>query len=409
MTDRTQSENDMNLSERALMLFEKLREVDTLDAMISLTCSVLDASLYICDHQGQILAHGACSDVRCEFWTGIIASGQVEKKILNSMKSPRPYNNTMKEEQCGNHHCTRLIFPLEIGHALHRYILCIFFWDHTMTYEDQCLASILAGAFASLMQKETLSDKTLEERRVRLLKELLGYKAGLRPYFVSSVRQLELHSLVPPYRLACVRLRQGEKSDAQRLLQALSKHMDRAWCFEHNGWLVAVFREELLPARLAGELLTAYLEETSLVGCVSLAFFDWLKLRGIFEDCCAALGIASRKEPRVRLHWAEHYPCMTFLNRCQQYFSLQDCYPECLTRLMEYDRETGRSYLTTLTAYLENNMNANAAAKQIFMHRNTMTMQLEKIEQIMGVSLANKEMCLYLQICIRMHELLSLS
>ena len=63
----------------------------------------------------------------------------------------------------------------------------------------------------------------------------------------------------------------------------------------------------------------------------------------------------------------------------------------------------------TLTAYLENNMNANAAAKQIFMHRNTMTMQLEKIEQIMGISLSDKELCLYLRLCLRMTELIELS
>ena len=53
-------------------------------------------------------------------------------------------------------------------------------------------------------------------------------------------------------------------------------------------------------------------------------------------------------------------------------------------------------------------MNANAAAKSIFMHRNTLMQQLEKIEQIMGVSLEDKEMCLYLQLCLKIHELLQL-
>ena len=77
-------------------------------------------------------------------------------------------------------------------------------------------------------------------------------------------------------------------------------------------------------------------------------------------------------------------------------------------RLAAYDKESGKGYLSTLTAYLENNMSVSAAAKAIFMHRNTMAQQLEKIEEILGVPLREKEMCWYLQLCLKIHELLDL-
>ena len=53
-------------------------------------------------------------------------------------------------------------------------------------------------------------------------------------------------------------------------------------------------------------------------------------------------------------------------------------------------------------------MSVCAAAKAIFMHRNTMAQQLEKIEEILGVPLREKEMCWYLQLCLKIHELLDL-
>ena len=406
MPDQRSNGQNGSLSNRAMILFNMLNEMDSLDALITLTCTALDVSLYICDQQGNLIAHGTNDDVKCQYWENIITSGHVEKKLLKAIQSPRPYNTSMKEEQCGEHNCSRLIFPLDEDNAPGRYMLCLFFWDRSLTYEDQCIAAVLAGAFSNCLQKHSQYGHTLESRRIQLMRELLGYKAGLKPYFISSIRQLELQSIAPPYRLVCVRLTSAHQTKAAEMARRFSARL-KTWCFDYNGWLVAIFTQR--SVKQIAEALEDILDENALCGCVSMAFFDLLKMRGIFEDCCSAYSIAHARESDKRLYMAEHYQCMTFLARCQQFFSLDDHYPECLTRLIRYDRENGRSYLTTLTAYLENNMNANAAAKQIFMHRNTMTMQLEKIEQIMGISLSDKELCLYLRLCLRMNELIELS
>jgi len=408
VAEQTLKNNDMNLTDRAHLLFDKLREVDQLDALINLTCSILDASLYICNHQGQILAHSTCSGVRCEFWSNIIASGQVEKKILKALHSPRPYNSSLKEEQCGDHTCTRLIFPLKNTEAFHMYSLCIFFWDHAMTYEDQCLASILAGAFSALLQRQTLGNESLQSRQSRILRELLDYKAGLKNYYLRSISQVGLQNYISPFRILCLSANDLQKQNADLLALELAHRLPDAWCFAHSGYLLAVFNEEFLPLKSLSDALLPYLAQQRMTACISMPFYDLLRLRSMFEDCQSILPIAMKKAPEVYIHMAEQHQCTAFLSRCQQYFALQDYYPEGLTRLMEYDRENNRSYLTTLTAYLENNMNANAAAKSIFMHRNTMMQQLEKIEQIMGVSLSDKEICLYLQLCLKIHELLNL-
>ena len=108
------------------------------------------------------------------------------------------------------------------------------------------------------------------------------------------------------------------------------------------------------------------------------------------------------------MHRAERYIDLAFLSKCREYFPLEQYYLEGFSRLHDFDEENEKGYLNTLTAYLNNNMSVSAAAKEIFMHRNTMTQQLDKIEEILGVPLKDKEMCWYLQLCLRIHELLEL-
>lgn len=396
------------LSERSQMLFEKLADIDQLDSLINLACSVLNASLYLSDAQGRILASSPSEGVRCKFWTQIIESGWVEKKILNLLQVPRAFYNTMKEEQCGDLICARLVFPLQLGGNVRPGATCFFFWNHDMSYEDQCIASILAGAFSSLMQRQSHMATSPQEKQTRVLHELLDFKAGLKSYYLRSIIQTGLQEFTAPFRVVTIPLSSLQQQKSNLLALELSHRLPDAWCFAHGSSLLVIFNEELMTVSSLREALIPYLSQQHMTASLSMPFYDLLRLRFMFEDCQSILPIAMQKEPETRIHMAEHYQCTAFLARCQQYFPLQDYYPEGLTRLMEYDQENNRNYLATLTAYLENNMNANAAAKSIFMHRNTMMQQIEKIEQIMGVSLEDKEICLYLQICLRIHELLNL-
>ena len=83
----------------------------------------------------------------------------------------------------------------------------------------------------------------------------------------------------------------------------------------------------------------------------------------------------------------------------------EEYYPDFFRRLIEHDKKTGKTYLETLSAYLDSGRNTNAAAKKIYMHRNTMVQQLERIEQILGISLEDSETVFFLQLCIRLYKL----
>lgn len=401
----------VSLYDQAYVLLQKIPEITQLDDLVLLCCSTLNASLFINDAQGNVIVHSSLEDAPCPSWAERLKHGRIQNNVNNiyaDNRNLRPMSNTLKHDKCSIEGCTRLYFPLHAENGHRPSILNLFIWHTEVSQREQALAAIFAGAFSSLLMRQALPSITLHEKQVRILCELLDYKAGLKNYYLRTITQSGLKSYTRPFRLLCIPLSEPELQKEHLMILEVAHRLPQAWCFTYDANLVAVFNEEEIPVQSVCTALSAHLSQQQMTACLSMPFYDLLRLRYMFEDCRSILPIAAQKEADTRIVLAEHYPCFAFLSRCQQYFPLQDYYPEGLTRLMEYDRKTGRTYLTTLTAYLDNNMNANAAAKSIFMHRNTMMQQLEKIEQIMGVSLTDKEMCLYLQLCLRIHELLSL-
>lgn len=69
--------------------------------------------------------------------------------------------------------------------------------------------------------------------------------------------------------------------------------------------------------------------------------------------------------------------------------------------LNQYDKENNTELVQTLCTYVESRYNASQAAKQLFLHRNTLMRRLEKIEEILCISMDdfNAVMSVYLSIC----------
>lgn len=73
-----------------------------------------------------------------------------------------------------------------------------------------------------------------------------------------------------------------------------------------------------------------------------------------------------------------------------------------IEKLKEYDEENSTDLLNSLYVYLINDSNVNLAAKQIFVHSNTMNYRLKRITEICGINLndANLKTTLYLDLLI---------
>lgn len=103
-----------------------------------------------------------------------------------------------------------------------------------------------------------------------------------------------------------------------------------------------------------------------------------------------------------------------FYNRLITYFlladlapvSLEKIYEDSVKQLVDYDVKNGTELLNTLTAYYENNFNAVATSRQLYLHRNTLLNRLERIRNLLSVDIDDHREFnrLYLGLCA--HSLL---
>jgi DNA-binding PucR family transcriptional regulator len=72
--------------------------------------------------------------------------------------------------------------------------------------------------------------------------------------------------------------------------------------------------------------------------------------------------------------------------------------------LIAYDRAHDANLLRTLAVYLQHNASMQHAARELFLHPNTVSYRLQRIEKIGGLDLANNETRLSVQIALKIIE-----
>jgi purine catabolism regulator len=84
---------------------------------------------------------------------------------------------------------------------------------------------------------------------------------------------------------------------------------------------------------------------------------------------------------------------------------LRSFYEETLGRLVEYDAKHSGELVRTLEVFFASDGNLQRAADTLYLHRNTLSYRLERIEEISGLSLRDPEDRLCLQLALKMKDL----
>ena len=393
-----------NLSEMSGLLLSRLPQITSLKELIGLSCSILQASLYIVDGQGRILEHSDEKAIHCESWLKAIRDGRLSDEHRKTVLTPEVNCNVVRDKACMGEACARLSVPIRMGENMLAGAVVFFLWNNDPSYEKQCLAMILAGAVSNLLQKEKTATSAHRDD-VRLLEELLDYKPGLKLYFLNALKSSELIDKTGAFHLCILLPQPNGEGNPETLAEEMRTLSDSLWAFAHHGKILILFNTEDYTPDDFQTLLERQADTARVQACCSAGFDDLLKLRYIYEDTRSALELARAEEPDTCYHRSERYLARVFLKRCRGLLPAEEYYPDFFRRLIEHDERTGKSYVRTLAAYLDNGRNTNAASKQLYMHRNSMVQQLDRIEQILGIPLDDSETSFFLQLCIRLYEL----
>ncbi|WP_055668893.1 PucR family transcriptional regulator [Desnuesiella massiliensis] len=127
-----------------------------------------------------------------------------------------------------------------------------------------------------------------------------------------------------------------------------------------------------------------------------------------FKEAMESIRIANQFGSDKNIVHFDDFMIYHLLNSSGNTDMLKDFYNNSIRTLAEYDSRNNTDLVSTLEVYFQCKSNMSEAAKNLYIHRNTLLYRLDKIKEILNTDLENGEENLELQLGIHIMKLLAL-
>lgn len=124
-----------------------------------------------------------------------------------------------------------------------------------------------------------------------------------------------------------------------------------------------------------------------------------------YKEACFALRLA-RKQKGVRCLLYADTNVFRLFDRIGDVVFLREYYQELMGPLLAYDKKNKARLTETLEVYLDENENAATTIARLFIHRNTLTYRLRRIEEIMNCDIMDSDHRLNFRLAFKMKRFL---
>ncbi len=303
----------------------------------------------------------------------------------------------------------RIVAPIIVAKSVIGY-MWIIADDRELTMLDEMAIGQAATVAALLMYKERAVQETQLKMRGDFFNILLDAESVSSAWLESQAAMLDF-PLNWNYQIMLLSVWQSTTDDLTALMNAVDgalKGMARALVFTRDQKIVVVLQTRQEPdGRTIAEALLKRLNQPSdqiLIG-VGNPVYKVGDVASSYEQAIDAVEIAGTLgitegvtvfEDLGLLHWLQQIPVDALsLNR----------YYRAIVNLDGHDREQNKQLLLTLEMYLETGGVIKDASERLFVHRNTLIYRLERVEELTGIDLRNKEHQLNLSVALKTFRL----
>lgn len=170
------------------------------------------------------------------------------------------------------------------------------------------------------------------------------------------------------------------------LIRILKQQFSHLTDFIYNGYLVCIicsdkdsFRDDYLVT------LNEALKRFNLFGGFSAPIKQLAHLSHHYRQVVNCLNLVETQDPQDHILFFEDHTINTMLLTASQYFDIGEYCHSFILTLEEYDEKHQTQYVETLRRYVFNTKNLNSAARELHIHRNTLTYRMEKIFSILNI------------------------
>ncbi len=280
------------------------------------------------------------------------------------------------------------------------------------TQEQLDLMQVLSDLCALRMQKDLHYAEYPENMLEFFISDLLNGSIEDEQKLLDRCRFFQWN-LKMPYRVLTIRpvgkpeaAEGGDYLELERQRSALQGKFPEATAFLYGSQIklvIHVYDQTTQDALILGEV-GAFLKERQLAAGVSQTAYHLRNISGRHQQAMKALEMGMLLEGAGPLFYYDSYSIYHCLELCAPQVSLLQLCHSAVLKLESYDRKNGTELLGTLHAYLSCHSNLSEAAASLYIHRNTLSKRLDKINDLIHVDFGDAETVFHLMFSYRILE-----
>lgn len=171
----------------------------------------------------------------------------------------------------------------------------------------------------------------------------------------------------------------------------------------HNDTITGLLRiqdEKSETSAGATVALQEIIRRMGYIGGFSSATTDLSKIKDCLLQANYAMELRMQGGQTEPMCFFNDHILQYMISECTCHLPPESLYSRGLLALIEHDSLRGTNYMDTLDIYLSNEMNITRTAESLHLHRTSVIKRLNRIEQQLGESLNDSDVCLYYRICL---------
>ncbi len=219
--------------------------------------------------------------------------------------------------------------------------------------------------------------------------------------------------LKTPYRVMTIRpdrnadaLEGGDYLELSRYRDALAERFPDATAFLYGTQIKLMIHvwDQTTRDTIILEEVAGFLKENGLAAGVSQTANRLGHISARHQQAMKALEMGTLLDGAGPLYYYDSYAVYHCLELCASQINILQLCHRAVLMLESYDRKNGTELLSTLHAYLSCHRNLSEAAESLFVHRNTMSKRLAKINDLIHVDFQDAETVFHLMFSYRVLE-----
>lgn len=288
--------------------------------------------------------------------------------------------------------------------------------------EEQRDFVLAAAALAGLMlARDRAGEEAARGARSQFLYDLVYNNLESRGAMVELGR-LWGWDLTRPHGLVLLALKDFDPLADRRLMQEAATRVaslcgvSRPMLLVRGGQIVIILPADGVEGKDAGKKLAGFARRAldrlaglfpgrNFTAGIGQTYPSPAELFRSFQEAKLAVELGPVRDPEGQVHLFHELGVIRLIHDLQA-DRLEEFYRDMLDPLLRYDRENGTDLIPTLHRYFLCGGQLREAARQMYLHPNTLRYRLKKVEELLKVSLDDLETCLNLFTALKAGALL---